>query len=767
MVLPAVLLSVFAGIRPLGVDGFVLLATLAVVGSCVAIATRRPDLGRTNGAPGADADARRPDTGGRVIVAVVPVPMARPGRRAARRRRSGVLTELNRPAVGLPVMAGAMLLVVAGQRSLNGARLTKLGVGLWLAGLLAVAALDRAMEAARPRSAGAMAATAGTARAGGWSGGRRTFLAGAAIAGVFVWSAMRRGPDDAGHGGVAVLWLLSMVAAVLAACWPVGRPSMARFRARLAAHRWEVAIVAGLTLGALALRVVALDRYPRVMSGDEGSFAMSAVAVLEGRLRNPFATGWLGHPTLYFYLQAGTMAVFGENVAGARLASALLGTAAVPMTYLLVRRHCGIATATAAAALLAAFHFHLILSRIALNNVGDTFFVVAALYFLDGGLLGGSRIEGLLAGLAVGLSQYFYASARLLPLVAVAYLGYGLVVSRPRSLAALRQRARRVLPSAAWMALGAVLAALPIYAYYDGHRADYLSRINQVSVFASGWLDKERARTGQGALPILWGQFARAALIPFHTSPLVYYRTDPPFVGGPLAIPVAIGIAVATVGAFRRRYFGLAVTFWATVVGLALTEGPPQTTRYAIAAPLLCVFAAIGVAVLAGAAATLGRARRALVGVAVAAAAVVGVGWNMWFYFDETGLLDRYSDTNMQVANRLADELRPLGPGYTVYFAAPPRMYYDGNANLVFIARNAKGIDVTQPWSATDAPPTLTGPTLFVFLPERRGELVQVERWFPNGTLADYATARGEPLYTAYRVVPIPADTAAPVATGH
>src|SRR5262249_21576926 len=159
------------------------------------------------------------------------------------------------------------------------------------------------------------------------------------------------------------------------------------------------------------------------------------------------------------------------------------------------------------AAILAAFHFHLFLSRIALNNVGDTFFVVAALCFLDGGLLGGSRIEGLLAGLAVGLSQYFYAGARLLPLVAPAYLGYALVASSPRSIASLRRQAGIVLPTAGWMALGGVLAALPLYAYYDGHRAEYLSRINQVSVFASGWLDAERARTGQGALPILWGQF--------------------------------------------------------------------------------------------------------------------------------------------------------------------------------------------------------------------------------------------------------------------
>src|SRR5262249_42050624 len=175
-----------------------------------------------------------------------------------------------------------------------------------------------------------------------------------------------------------------------------------------------------------------------------------------------------------------------------------------------------------------------------------------------------------------------------------------------------------------------------------------------------------------------------------------------------------------------------------------------------------------GVAALARAAATLARAPRSLVGVAVAAAVTVGLIWNLWFYFDEPSLLDRYSDTNMQVANRLARELRALGPGYTVYFAAPPRMYYDGNANLAFIARDAKGIDVTQPWNAADTPPALTGPTLFVFLPERRGELTQVERWFPNGTLADYATARGEPLYTAYRVVPTQGNTApaVPPATG-
>src|SRR4051812_46356255 len=95
---------------------------------------------------------------------------------------------------------------------------------------------------------------------------------------------------------------------------------------------------------------------------------------------------------------------------------------------------------------------------------------------------------------------------------------------------------------------------------------------------------------------IYWDQFKHAALLPFHTTPSGEYIISPPFVGWPLAVPIAVGIILVTVGCWKQRYIGLAAAYWITVVGLALTEGQrPQTNRYVMAASLLPILGAIGI----------------------------------------------------------------------------------------------------------------------------------------------------------------------------
>jgi hypothetical protein len=74
----------------------------------------------------------------------------------------------------------------------------------------------------------------------------------------------------------------------------------------------------------------------------------------------------------------------------------------------------------------------------------------------------------------------------------------------------------------------------------------------------------------------------------------------------------------------------------------------------------------------------------------------------------------------------MAYYVRSLGPGLTVYFLAPPRMFYYGFPSVPFIARDAKGIDVAEPLGPASSPPSLQGPTLFVALPERSRELDRV-----------------------------------------
>lgn len=79
----------------------------------------------------------------------------------------------------------------------------------------------------------------------------------------------------------------------------------------------------------------------------------------------------------------------------------------------------GARAALLAAAVLAVLPIHLYFSRISLNLVEDSLFLVLVLWMLDRALVDGRRSDAVLAGLALGFSQYFYFGTRLLPILTV------------------------------------------------------------------------------------------------------------------------------------------------------------------------------------------------------------------------------------------------------------------------------------------------------------------------------------------------------------
>jgi 4-amino-4-deoxy-L-arabinose transferase-like glycosyltransferase len=574
---------------------------------------------------------------------------------------------------------------------------------------------------------------------------------------ALIWTEMRNRPLDDGHGDIAALWLFSMAYAIVVVAWPIRRLSMARFVAWLRAYQLEIGAVTILSLGALVLRAYALDRYPWIYSGDEGTFGLLARKVLDGQLKNPFGTAAQAHPNLWFYLQAGVMRVFGDNVAGSRMISVLFGVATIPVVYLFVRRHFGALTAFAAAAFTVVFHFHIFMSRDAQNNISSPFFVILVLWLLDRVIDKWRPIDALLAGIAIGLSQYFYAANRILVPVAVVYLGYEILAARPRTSEERSIVGHHVVKSGALIVAGFVLAFLPLGAYYYDHRETYTARFDIVSVFGSGWLDREVEFRGQSASWSLWSQFRHAAMAPFNHSFIGFYRVE--FFDWPLGIATVIGLVVVTLGFWQRRYLGIAVAYWATIAGLALTEGLPQTNRFAAVGSLLPIIGAIGLVWITRY--ILSRARAPMFVMWTVVALVIGVtaAWNIRVYFKYTDAepVARHSDVNTLIANTLAYELKDLGPGYTVYYAGAPRVYYNGHPNLPFIARGDIGIDVVEPWIQYAPPPVLTGPTIFFFTPERRAELAVVQQWFPDGEVIDHTMDDGSPLFTEYRVVPFTA----------
>jgi 4-amino-4-deoxy-L-arabinose transferase-like glycosyltransferase len=566
-------------------------------------------------------------------------------------------------------------------------------------------------------------------------------------------------------GDAVTLWLLGIGAAAAAALYPVTFPSRlrwdlkARLRALTACDRrnsWlEIATVVGLTLLAGILRATALKSVPYVLAGDEAWFGLTARQVLSGELRNPFVTAYVSMPTLFYWPLSWAMRLVGDGVTGLRLPAAVVGTATVPLLYLLARQLWGRRTAVVSATFLATYDYHIHYSRIGANNVWDPLLVVLTLWLVELGLdSSGETIRTryfILAGLVMGLSTFFYTGARLLPFLVVAYVAFAWVTRRA-------QRSPEEKPTAlgsplVMLGLAFLVAAGPMLGFALSHPDDWNARINQVGIFQSGWLAREPGLTGKSSQQILFEQFLRAAGA-FHVFPdrTVWYGADRPLLGFLAGAFAVLGMAWAGIHWRERRNFLVLLWFWAVIItGGMLTESPPSSQRLVIAIPAVALLVAIGLEQtvrLAGR--LLGRRGRQwenlVLGLLVAG---LGLG-SVYYYFVQFTPQRRYGSANGVTATMMGHYLQELEGEYQAYFFGPPRMSW-AFGTMPFLAPDVLGQDIVEPLSGVpDFPEGRSA--VFLFLPERAGELEQVRRALPDGQLREFVDVRGELRFIAYEV---------------
>jgi len=122
-----------------------------------------------------------------------------------------------------------------------------------------------------------------------------------------------------------LLWVLAVLIGAAAMWGSGGRPR---------SNRTELVVVSTLVGLGFLLRVFGLASFPDPMSGDEGTFALEALRVLEGRWVDPFGTGWFAHPNLFFYMLAAALRLLGWNLFALRITSVLLGSLGVAYVVL-------------------------------------------------------------------------------------------------------------------------------------------------------------------------------------------------------------------------------------------------------------------------------------------------------------------------------------------------------------------------------------------------------------------------------------------------
>ncbi len=371
------------------------------------------------------------------------------------------------------------------------------------------------------------------------------------------------------------LWLASIAVVPFVTGLRLNYSASARW---ISAHRWEIAIVVVLTAGAAVARFVRLDGLPLPFSGDESTFGLAGLTIIEDAVVRPFQFGVHGAPTLYIYYMGSIEKLFGDSVTSARASSALIGVGAIPITYLFFRSAFNLTIAICGTLFLAAFHFHLQFSRQAMPNILDPVFIPLVFLFTYRAMRDGRRIDYALAGLALGLSAYAWTSARLIPFEVAALVAWWMLAKRSMPL--------NWLQGGAVALAAALIAAAPLGWYSFQHQDEFSTRLNAVGIHRAPpgqptWYESERAR-GRSGVEIYAGQFKDGFDTVLRTKdPSPFYGASTPLIGPGVLIPLLIGIAWSVWRVREPRYLLALVLFTAPIVVGGVLTVPLATLRAA------------------------------------------------------------------------------------------------------------------------------------------------------------------------------------------
>ncbi|HEX2484673.1 MAG TPA: glycosyltransferase family 39 protein [Myxococcota bacterium] len=516
------------------------------------------------------------------------------------------------------------------------------------------------------------------------------------------------------------------------ALWNVAFPGSTR-------DRWprrDLAVLAALYFVALAARAWDLGGTPAGLYGDEGVFGMRARALLAGDPLDPFGEGLPGIPALWTWLQAGFMAVFGEDVGGLRAASAAVHAAASPLLYALLRRDLGAAAAAGGAIVLAFSPWNLHFGRMALSEGWMVPCTIGAFGAVLAGLRSGRAAAWVRAGTWVALCFYAGNKAVLLP--------PALLAGGAGAWLALRREAPEPPRRLPWRgALLAVATALFVFAPQLLHVLEGGWRSLLVA-HPQRWLAAPAGGAGWGAHVAL---LVRALLDHPDTSVFTGWPGMRVVGAGEATLFVAgLGVALARPA---RPLNALLLGWLAGGLGSLLVDRRPVQIHHLV---ILCaVPAAFGALALGALRSALARAgERAALGRAAALAAAAAVALQGAHAYFAVGARS-WSYAEVAALGRAMHELAP-----THHLAlVTPRMSWDINSTLLFLAPGVRAQDklvALDPARRWLEPPGRD--VAFLVHGRSARELAALRRRYPDAPVEE---RRGPPSRLRLAVVRVPA----------
>jgi len=561
---------------------------------------------------------------------------------------------------------------------------------------------------------------------------------------ITLWN---RGDYGQHYWDVFALWLVSIALYLM----PFVRPwrALSIERAKDAARRMAqpaLDAAALLALG-LALRVPRLGDLPDVFGGDEGIVGEVA-RTMSVHAGNMFAT-MFAYGKMYYLIVGVPVALLGSTAQAVRLPSAIAGALAASTTYLAGRELFGRRVGLAAGFMIAVGHMHIHLSRTAHGQSFDTLLTAAAIFALARGLKRGSLAWMAVAGVVLGLAQYFYVAARLIDVVVAVF--FVVLAVADHSLW------RRSLGGFVVAFGAAAVTAAPIVVWALRRPGDYLARISSVGFVQTGALALEQETTGAGALRVAVDQVATAVLVPIALPARLFYDARIPMLDILWASLLVLGLALAIARWRDWRYLLLLLFVLGGVAVLALgnlIDG--SAYRITVVMPAYAILAAQALVLLVERGAEGLALRPRVIPFAIGAAlAVIGVRDVGYYFFDHVPscrYMERDAPTAaVSMATRYISE---EAPDARIYALTEPEFYVGGFPNAKFYTiRDTRHIDDSDTPGPTEEGGEKyihsVGPefeledllagvgsddeVVFIASPGRRDQLREVARKLPGG----------------------------------
>jgi 4-amino-4-deoxy-L-arabinose transferase-like glycosyltransferase len=521
-----------------------------------------------------------------------------------------------------------------------------------------------------------------------------------------------------------------------------------KIRAYSDSHPWalDVLLLSIVTMIAGVLRLVRLGDIPYGLNPDEAQLGTDAHKIMDGHLIGVYTHAALGQPSGHSYFTLPSIWLLGDTAFALRLPLALVGLAAIPLLYLLVRVTIARAEAFFASALLAVSYWHLLYSRVAHWSISYGTVLLAALLCLTLGMKSHRRSWFVASGAILGLGVYTY---NIYPIAVVAF---ALAVSLISFVHYRGEEWRWWRGSIIALFAVAFIVALPMivyvarpYSYYWSHFNNYAN----VSVTKSpAYKDADTA----GKLRLIADQAGTffSAYTWRGTRDYIDASGIRPALDWPTLVLLAAGVAMA----LRRWRDPMIIAAFCCVLVIPLPAVLQQgsITREPLgAAPYVMFFAALPLAAAWRAA---WRSREpwqlAALGAVVSVVGMIGA-ITIRDYFSTWKRSELVQFAYHAEITSASEYISKLPQGTYVYF------YSDRHPFKLevrrFLAPNAQGSDRSFEFSDADASVAIDrpGPVTFVLLGAYRSLLPELLNRYPSGHQI-LGTHNGVTEFEAYEV---------------